>query len=99
MYYDLEGNPIEFEQWAAIREVPYRSVVKQDTINHKFISTVWLGVNHNFGEGKPLIFETMIFPEEGKDKWQEEYCERYSTMEEAIQGHKRAVALVEGEQK
>ena len=96
MYYDLEGNPIEYEQWAAIREVPYASVVKQDTINSKFISTVWLGINHNYGEGEPLIFETMIFPE---GEWQEDYCERYATKAQALDGHERALALVKGEQK
>jgi hypothetical protein len=25
------------------------------------VSTIWLGINHRFGDGAPLIFETMVF--------------------------------------
>jgi hypothetical protein len=24
------------------------------------VSTIWLGINHRFGDGAPLIFETMV---------------------------------------
>lgn len=51
------------------------------------ISTVFLGVDHNFGsEGPPVLFETMIFG--GKlagEQW------RYGTWEEAEKGHAHAV--------
>lgn len=52
------------------------------------ISTVFLGLDHSFGDGPPILFETMIFggPED-------EYQERYSTWEEAEEGHKKAVEL------
>jgi hypothetical protein len=51
------------------------------------VSTVFLGLDHNFGFGrKPLLFETMIFG--GKH---DQYQERYSTYKEAEKGH--AVAL------
>lgn len=55
------------------------------------VSTVFLGVDHNWGEGPPVLFETMIFggPEN-------EYQERYCTWEEAEEGHKRAVELAFG---
>ena len=47
------------------------------------VSTVWIGINHNFsGEGPPLIFETMVFGSEG-----DLYCERYATEEQAREGH------------
>lgn len=52
------------------------------------ISTVALGINYNFGEGEPDIFETMIFG--GAEN---QYCERYSTIKQAETGHKEAVWL------
>lgn len=54
------------------------------------ISTVFLGLDHNFsGIGPPLLFETIIFG--GKC---DGFCERYSTWEEAEEGHRRAVEMV-----
>lgn len=58
----------------------------------RFVSTVFLALDHNFGFGedkRPILFETMIFgfPEH------EGYQERYRTWDEAEAGHKRAVAL------
>jgi hypothetical protein len=71
-------------------ENPEYKIVKQDTLaNGKFVSTVWLGLNHNFGRGKPLIFETMIFPHEGE--WHELDVQRYATETEAKEGHARMV--------
>lgn len=52
-----------------------------DTIlpNGYRVSTIFLGLDHSFGEGPPLIFESMTFP--GYDQ------ERYSTWEQAAAGH------------
>ncbi len=56
------------------------------------ISTIWIGVNFQFGEGDPLIFETKVF---GNDKgWAEQLGQRYSTKEQAMAGHAEIVALV-----
>lgn len=50
------------------------------------ISTVFLGLDHSFGMGDtPILFETMIFG------LKDEYCERYSTWDEAEAGHRVAV--------
>lgn len=55
------------------------------------VSTVFLRLNHNFGEGPPLVFETMIFggPLGGEGR---RYQNRYSTWDEAVSGHARALA-------
>lgn len=56
------------------------------------VSTVFLGINHNFcfDNKQPLLFETMIFG--GKyDQWQE----RYYTYKGAMAGHRRAVKMVQ----
>ena len=47
------------------------------------VSTVFIGINHNFtGEGPPLVFETMVFG--GAFDHQQR---RYATWEEAEWGH------------
>ena len=58
------------------------------------VSTVFLGIDHNFGgKGKPILFETMVF---GKgdlvpDNWMARYC----TWEQAEAGHKAIVYELE----
>ena len=59
------------------------------------VSTVFLGIDHNwFDEGPPLLFESMVF---GGPLDQEMY--RYSTWNEAVQGHKLLTdeAVLEGQ--
>ena len=53
------------------------------------VSTVFLGLDHQWGNGPPLLFETMIFGG-GMDGYQE----RYSTWDEAVEGHARVVDKV-----
>jgi hypothetical protein len=53
------------------------------------VSTVFLGLDHSFGDGPPLLFETMAFV-----AGEEQGCERSSTWEEAEAGHRRMVAEV-----
>lgn len=66
-----------------------RSVAK-DEVHGKIVSTVFLGLNHQFSPGgPPLLFETMIFP--SYDNYSEEYTERHSTWDEALARHKLIV--------
>jgi len=53
------------------------------------VSTVFLGMDHNWGSGPPILFETMIFG----GKYDQEMW-RYYTWEEAEEGHKKACQLV-----
>lgn len=87
-YYNRKGEPLELMEWGKLFEDRKYKILKQETLpSGKFISTVWLGMDHNFGGGEPLIFETMVFPT--KANYMEEICERYSTEEEALLGHER----------
>lgn len=63
--------------------------VARTTVGESDVSTVFLGLDHNWGDGRPLIFETMVFG----GKYDQE-CERYSTEAEAVAGHARWVATV-----
>ena len=64
-------------RWQLKSEVKYKG-------KKYLVSTVDLGINHNFGAGEPLYYETMIFDSNRN----EEYMERYSTLEEAMARHK-----------
>lgn len=61
------------------------------------VSTVDLGIDHSFGLGKPLYYETMIFLK-GNDLEEEnifvDYQVRYSTEKEARKGHEEAIEFV-----
>jgi hypothetical protein len=58
------------------------------------VSTVFLGLDHNFGMAHrlPVLWETMVFVDgEGRDQY------RYTSREAAIRGHNRVVAVEGGE--
>ena len=79
-----EGDEGLFE-WAKDIEDNSKRLLRQETLpNGIRLSTVWLGLDHRFGKGPPLIFETMAFQD-----GDEILCERYSTRTEALDGHER----------
>jgi hypothetical protein len=92
---DENNNVIEADltTWAQfIGDERERSIVKQEYIGDLQVSTIFIGLDHNLaglitkGEHRPHIFETMIF-KDNKDI----YCDRYSTWEEAKEGHQKAI--------
>lgn len=70
--------------------------VKKTKIDRYIISTVDLGINHQFLKGlPPLYYETMIFDSEDEDNnYFKDYQERYSTEQQAIRGHEETIELV-----
>lgn len=92
-YYDRDGKPMsDTLAWARLSENRDYKVVKQTTIGRLFVSTVWLGLDHSFGSGPPLIFETMVF-DQGQDGTDVD-CRRYSTEAEALAGHEEVLAEI-----
>ncbi len=92
---DKTYRPAELMEWAMQFEQlsqEHKRHVGNDMIDGLHISTVWLGLDHNYFGGRPLVFETMIFdtPTGGNDI----YCERYTTWEEAEEGHQKAIEWV-----
>jgi len=91
-YYFLEGRKIvrtsDVNEFGRCIENIAGRTVQKTRIGVAEVSTVFVGIDHNFSSsGPPLLFETMIFGGE-----HDEYQERYSTWEEAEEGHERAVA-------
>jgi len=83
-------RPVNLELWSAGFSLLNRTV-GNTTIGNYFISTVFLGVNHNFSNsGSPVLFETMIFDDDHNSV----YMERYTDWEEAEEGHQKTCRLV-----
>lgn len=90
VYFDRHGEPVTSEEWARMMEEDaVRRVAETTHPDGKWVSTVYLGLDHNFGFGPPLIFETMVFPSQAD--MGELDCDRYSTEAEALKGHDRMV--------
>jgi hypothetical protein len=96
--YILDGHRAvpcpDLERWAAWYETANRRVAKTTVREGVEVSTVFLGLDHAFGDGPPLLFETMVFryDDGGSD------MDRYSTWDEAVTGHEAMVARVQAEQ-
>jgi hypothetical protein len=102
-YYRRDGTPIfDVLEWAELFEDwQGRSIGHTWTLYGERLSTVWLGLDHEFSfipNAPPLIFETMLFaPGRLRDmRWlrkllypNDEFQLRYSTEEQARAGHER----------
>lgn len=88
-YYYLDGHeakPCDMHTWVE-HGLPHVAFTKIGAVD---VSTVFLGLDHQFGEGPPLLFETMVF---GGPLDEEQ--RRYTTWAEAEAGHAEMVAHVE----
>ena len=97
MYYKLNGKEIELV--GGIEEIitfniPMSISLFKTEIGISQISTVFLSMDHSLGgvigDGRPVLFETMVFGGE-----HDGYQERYHTYDQAEEGHKRIVDMVD----
>lgn len=97
MLYVLGGSdgkqPVGVEdvrEWGRWFQNTEHRVVAQETVNGVLVSTVFLGIDHNwFGKGPPILFESMVFlPGDG------ELQQRYATWDEALAGHQQLSKLI-----
>lgn len=119
-YYDKDGSPVEAGRWddpewaarfSQLWDDDYRRVAST-VVGKARVSTVFLPVDHGFGEGPPIIFETMIFDYDPVPRWKRrwwrfrgrpfwyetpEHQWRYPSEALAREGHRRVVeALMAG---
>jgi hypothetical protein len=64
------------------------------------VSTVFLGIDHQFGKGPPVLWETMVFhelPGQRRDESPDfgDLQRRYASHEDALRGHAEIVAMIE----
>lgn len=91
-YVLLNRTPVavDAETWAIWFGKNDRTVARTHLKDDCFVSTVFLGLDHNYAiDGEPLLFETLVFggPLDGE-------MDRYSTWAEAERGHERMVNAV-----
>jgi len=77
---------VDMMTWARWFENINNRRIGDDHIGKVHVSTVFLGLDHNFGGGDPVLFETMVF---GGALDQETV--RYCTYAQAERGHAEAV--------
>ena len=93
-----EPRPVSFEEYVAKMSDPYntkeRHRIGKTDIGETTVSTVFLSINHNFGKGRPILWETLVFggPLDGE-------CYRYETRLQAGQGHEKMVQRVRDAQR
>jgi hypothetical protein len=88
-YYDRNG--IRVTQEEGLKLLGADRTVGRTQVGDYLVSTVHLVVNHGLTWGSPLIFETMVFK---GDSVLDEYSERYSTEQQASEGHVNVVGMV-----
>lgn len=94
LYYILNENKepvaVDMLQWAEWSGDQTKKIVKQNNFPDGVrVSTVFLGLDHAWGNEIPILFETMIFGGE-----HDQFQEHYSTWAAAEEGHQRAIELV-----
>ena len=87
------GDPVpepDLMTWAQFMEQNDARRIARDEIGDVSVSTVFLGLDHSFTNGPPLLYETMVFggPHDG-------CMDRYSTRDEAMAGHVRFVRAIQ----
>lgn len=89
-HYILDGKrPVKVDMvtWAKWFETANRKVAN-DVIADFHVSTVFLGMDHSWGNGLPDLFETMVFHPDGDEPNIEGLeTKRYTTWQEAEWGH------------
>lgn len=95
-YYAMNGRPMTQAEWshAMARHITVGWTELRVRGRPFQVSTVWLGLNHNWNPiGPPLIFETMVFEMPRRIPFMDLMC-RYSTLADAQAGHIMMVRAV-----
>lgn len=87
-------HPVDtVEEWARAYDDDCR-IVNQTGNDNIWVSTVFLGINHNWGfseDTRPILFETLV-----KGGHFNDFQYRYHTYEEAVAGHNKICEEVFG---
>lgn len=91
-YMNENGDAVKWRgsllDWAKWFGKANRRIARTESVKGT-VSTVFLGSDHSFGYGPPLLYETLVFggPLDGEMR-------QYSTRERAIEGHMNMVEKV-----
>lgn len=92
--------------WARWFEDAKNRVLCRTKVGKYDVSTVFLGLDYQFGDGPPVLWETMVFSRRKSTmkfmekpikyhKNLDEYTRRYHTRDEAEKGHQEVIKEVE----
>jgi len=98
--FDSEGNSVPCSDIVEWGEFMHRcKSICVTNVGDVMVSTVFLGLDHGFGGGTPILWETMVFDGSrvGVTKYDHEQ-KRYTSMKEALEGHKEIAAEIISEQ-
>ncbi|HVW50634.1 MAG TPA: hypothetical protein VHC91_09580 [Trinickia sp.] len=90
-YYLRDGTPTDANTWRELQgDASYAQVEKTTLPNGRWISTIWLGVQHESASdpGGLELFESVVFD---VDTQQPLASVRHATESEAREGHQRLV--------
>jgi hypothetical protein len=97
LYYRLDADgrpePVDMKdplRWHGDAVADSRRKIAADNVTGYLVSTVFLVIDHAFDGGPPVLWETMVFGSGPWDEWQD----RYTSREAAVQGHARVVAAL-----
>lgn len=83
--------------WAKFMEQPDARIVRQEHLpDGRFLSTVFLGLDHSFGGGEPILWESMLFAHKqaGQRLGRDEDSRRCGgTRDDAIRMHERMLEI------
>lgn len=92
LWYDMEHRVITLEQAEVLLASEDRQLAKDVVVvddEPVWVSTVFLVLDHSFGTGPPVLYETMAF---GSNDIEAQH--RYCTREQAMAGHAEVVAAL-----
>ena len=96
--YDKYGQTLSTEDCGLLLGNREYAVIEKTAVGPYQVSTVWMGLDHSWGTGPPLIFETMVFikPEKGEEAALPiDTQRRYPTLKDAIDGHAKTIVEVQ----
>lgn len=91
-YYILDGRKpkrVPLLRWAAWYETANKTIAITE-VGNVVVSTIFLGLDHSFGRGPPVLFETMVF-----GGTLDGGMNRYTSYDRAEIGHAAMVLSVE----
>ena len=87
---DKDGKtPIELPEGVWPEGKPTTRVARDVLGNGKVVSTVFLTIDHGYMDAEPVLFETMVFPNE--NDFGDIDGDRYTSYDLAVAGHNRMV--------
>lgn len=94
-YIEVDGEPvlcrdhIEWGNWFANAD----RIVARTVVGDREVLTLFTGIDHNFGHGTPLVYESVVFVGDGVDEDMNVKA-RYPTRGEALKGHETIVDVI-----